>query len=447
MYARTFIALVVPCAHALLQKDNIGKLPALGWNSWNAFGCNVDDTKIMTAANQIVALGLKDAGYEYVNIDDCWSIKSGRNTNDQQIIPDPSKFPTGVIGTAQKIHSLGLKIGIYSSAGVSTCAGYPASLGHEAIDAATWAAWDIDYLKYDNCGVPPSWNDQYSDCVPELSGGPYPNGTCPNLQNPAPRGYDWSQSNSFRRYAMMRDALLAQNRTMLYSLCNWGLAGVDSWGNATGNSWRSSGDIDPLWSRIMEILNFNSFQLNSVGFWGHNDADMLEVGNGGLTDAECRSHFAFWAAMKSPIIIGTELERLKKGLVDVLKNQYLLAFNQDDVYGGPATPYKWGVNPDWTFNKTSPAEYWSGRSSGGTLVLAFNSLGTQAAREILWEEVPELNGGHSWMVTDIWTGVSLGCVEKGIRRTLDSHDTMGFMIGERCGKGQIVSAEGLQGEL
>ncbi|CAL3966924.1 unnamed protein product [Diplocarpon coronariae] len=353
MYLRALPVLAaLPGVHCLLQKDNVGKLPALGWNSWNAFYCDIDEAKIMTAATQMVALGLKDVGYEYVN----------------------------------------------------------------------------------------------NACVPELSGGPYPNGTCPDLQDPAPEGYDWSQSNSARRYELMRDALLAQNRTILYSICSWGLAGVNSWGNATGNSWRSSGDIDESWARIMEIFNFNSFQLNSVGFWGRNDPDMLEVGNGALTDAECRSHFAFWAAMKSPVIIGTELGKLKSSLVDLLKNQYLLSFNQDEVYGGPAVPYKWGVNPDWTFNKTNPAEYWSGRSTEGTLVLALNSLGASAARQILWEEVPELKSGRNWRVTDIWSGKSR-CVAGGIHRTLQSHDTMGFIVGEQCGEGEAESMDGLQTEL
>lgn len=368
-------------------------------------------------------------------VDDCWSVKSGRNSTTKQIIPDPYKFPRGISGTASQIHALGLKIGIYSSAGTGTCAGYPASLGYEKIDAATWAAWGIDYLKYDNCGVPWDWSDQYAACMPEFSGGPFPNGTCPNLSNPAPKGYDWSQSNSTKRYGIMRDALLAQNRTIQYALCNWGLAGVDSWGNGTGSSWRSTGDIDQNWGRTVEILNLNSFALNSVDFWGHNDADMLEVGNGQLTDTESRSHFAFWAAMKSPLIIGTDLSVLKKSLVDLLKNKYLLAFNQDDVFGKPATPYKWGTNPDWTFNATNPAEYWSGRSKAGTLVLAFNSLGTNATREIKWSEVPELKGGDRWMVTNIWNGSSLGCVKGGIKEMVQSHDTIGYMVGEQCGKG------------
>lgn len=137
-----------------------------------------------------------------------------------------------------------------SGAGETTCAGYPASLGHESLDAETWAGWGIDYLKYDNCGVPSNWTDQYNFCVPEGSGN-FPNGTCPNLSNPAPAGYDWTSSNTFKRYTAMRNALLGEKRTILYSLCDWGQADVNTWGNETGNSWRMSGDITGM---------FHSFQ-------------------------------------------------------------------------------------------------------------------------------------------------------------------------------------------
>ncbi|KAF8851686.1 glycoside hydrolase [Acephala macrosclerotiorum] len=438
MYTTSFVLIALWVLNArrgdaLVLKEEVGRLPALGWNSWNAFHCDVDEGKIMTAANQIVSLGLKEVGYEYVNIDDCWSVQSGRNTTTQQIIPDPVKFPDGISGTADKVHALGLKIGIYSSAGTATCAGYPASIGYEAIDAATWAAWGIDYLKYDNCNIPSNWADEYTACVPEYI--PLINGSCPTTSQTAPPGYDWSTSNSAERFRRMRDALLAQNRTILYSLCQWGTADVWAWGNDTGSSWRMSGDIDPSWSRIVEIMNENSFELNSVGFWGHNDADMLEVGNGDLTLEENRSHFAFWAAMKSPVIIGTSLDTLSQTLVDVLKNKYLLAFNQDRTYGGPATPYKWGTNPDWTFNATNPAEYWSGKSEAGVLVLAFNSLNEAAEREIVWSELPEYKTDwcESFEVTDIWTGKNLGYVAGGISRNLSAHDTMGFLVTQKCG--------------
>ncbi|KAK2763209.1 hypothetical protein FQN54_009845 [Arachnomyces sp. PD_36] len=423
----------VPAITALVEPDGTGKLPALGWNSWNAFKCDVDEEKIMTAANEIVDLGLKDLGYSYVNIDDCWSIMDHRDPDTGRIIPDLEKFPSGIKGVADKIHDMGLKVGIYSSAGTETCAGYPASIGNELIDAETWAEWGIDYLKYDNCGVPEEWEDEYADCVPDpVNGGPFPNGTCPDLENPAPEGYDWTTSNTVKRYNAMRDALQQQNRTILYSLCNWGDAAVSSWGNGTGASWRMSDDIYPEWPQIAQILNQNSFLLNSVGFWGHNDPDMLEVGNGELTVAEARSHFALWAAMKSPLILGASLDTIGDEFLDIIRNEYLISFNQDEQIGEPATPYKWGYNEDWTFDPEHPAEYWSGASSEGTLVLMLNTEDETSNRTAAWDEIPELQGHGSYKVTDIWTRKSLGCISGEYTAQLESHDTAAFIVTDKC---------------
>ncbi|KAJ5398244.1 hypothetical protein N7509_006357 [Penicillium cosmopolitanum] len=433
MLALTFSSLaLLPLSNALVREDGVGRLPALGWNSWNAFGCDVDSEKIMTAANEVVNLGLKDLGYEYVNIDDCWSIKNTRNASTHRIIPDPSKFPDGISGVASQVHDLGLKIGIYSSAGETTCAGYPASLGYEKVDAEAFAEWGIDYLKYDNCGVPSNWTDKYTDCVPDGSGS-FPNGTCPDLDNPAPKGYDWTSSKTFTRYTMMRDALLGANRTIFYSLCDWGQADVNTWGNETGNSWRMSGDITADWARISEIANENTFKMNYVGFWGHPDPDMLEIGNGNLTAAENRAHFALWAIMKSPLIIGTALNNISDANLAVLKNKYLLDFHQDPVIGRSAHPYKWGYNPNWTFDAEHPAEYWSGPSSTleGTLVLMLNSENVTTSRTAVWNEIPELDGG-SYQVIDAWSGKDLGCVKDQYTASLSSHDVSVLIVKGNC---------------
>lgn len=182
-------------------------------------------------------------------------------------------------------------------------------------------------LKYDDCGVPPEWTDEYTSCVPDTgnNAGPFPNGTCPDIPNPAPTGYNWRDSRSAQRYRRMLDALNNNKhspaRPILYSLCNWGKADMNTWGNETGNSWRISGDISPGrgevgpdrvriadWTRIAEIANEGSFLgRRYAGFWGWPDADMLDVGNdeGNLTLAENRAHFALWAVMKSPLLIGT----------------------------------------------------------------------------------------------------------------------------------------------
>jgi alpha-galactosidase len=249
-----------------------------------------------------------------------------------------------------------------------------------------------------------------------------------------PPDYDYTHSNTYKRFEIMRDAILAQSRPMLYSLCEWGEAGVQQWGNQTGSSWRMSGDIEPPWRRILDILNQNSFYLHNTDFWGHSDADMLEVGNDGLTVQECRSHFALWAAMKSPLLIGTDLAKISDEMVDILKNQYLLAFNQDDVFGKPAMPYKWGTNPDWTFNASYPAEFWSGASQQGTLVLMFNPHNSTRTKCAVWAEIPQLKKtmAHAYVVTDVWTGEDLGCVQRSVEVDVEPHDTAAFLIGDAC---------------
>ena len=188
----------------------------------------------------------------------------------------------------------------------------------------------------------------------------------------------------------------------------------------------------------MELLNANSFYLNHVNFWGHSDPDMLEVGNPGLSAAEARSHFALWAAMKSPLLIGTDLAAISADSLAVLKNKHLLAFNQDSVHGAPATPYKWGTNPDWTFNMSFPAEYWSGAYQGGTLALVFNPYPTAQARNITFDEIPELRRGrgrgrhHVYRAIDIWTDNDLGCFVDHIPVDIQGHDTAGVILREGC---------------
>lgn len=158
------------------------------------------------------------------------------------------------------------------------------------------------------------------------------------------------------------------------------------------------------WNYVMFILNINSFLMNAVDFWGHNDLDMLEVGNAGLSLAEQRTHFAFWAATKSPLIMGCDLTEVSDESRAIMLNKPLLDFNQDDVYGKPAKPYKWGTNADWTFNASHPAEYWSGKSKQGVLVLLLNNNGAARNLTVDFGEVPDLNPNKSYTVTDAWTG-------------------------------------------
>lgn len=172
----------------------------------------------------------------------------------------------------------------------------------------------------------------------------------------------------------------------------------------------------------------NSFILNDVDFWGHNDADMLEVGNGGLTIEESRTHFAMWAAMKSPLMMGAPLANMSQEHIDLLRNNYILRFNQDAKYGAPAKPYKWGINPNWTFNATNPAEYWSGKSEVGTMVFMMNTLTTPRNMTALFSEIPELKRGNTYIVTDVWAGKSLGRYKNSVELVVAGHDTAVLLL-------------------
>ena len=181
---------------------------------------------------------------------------------------------------------------------------------------------------------------------------------------------------------------------------------------------------------MTRIINENTFRQNFLSFYNHNDMDMLEVGNGDLTAEETRSHFALWAALKSPLIIGTNISALSDDNLAILKNEALLAFNQDTNVAAPATPYKWGTNPDWTFNETWPAEFWAGNSSNGTLVLLLNPGDDTAQKEAVWSEIPGLEGSE-YQVTDVWSGDNLGCLTS-YPVNVSSHDTAVVLVGAEC---------------
>jgi len=377
----------------------VGKLPALGWNSWNAYRCDINHDKVVAAAEAFITLGLKDVGYEYINIDDCWPLMA-RDSATGRMVPDPSKFPDGISGVASKVHGLGLKFGIYSDAGTTTCAGYPGSLGHEDVDAATWAEWGVDYLKYDNCNVPGNWSDS---------------GT--------PQNNDWYNSNSAIRYRQMTAALDDSGRTFQLSICIWGAANVWTWGSRVGHSWRMSGDSGANWNYIKSILTTNTNYLDHINFYAHNDMDMMEIGNGDLTVAEQRTHFAAWCFLKSPILLGTDLSQLTAAELAIIKNTELLAFSQDNRIGVPAkafTPYDGAPS-------TSPPEYYTGKSSKGVHVFAINIGDSAATKTFDFAKVSGLGSGR-YVVHDMWTGKDLGTFSGNYSTSVDAHDTVAYYI-------------------
>ncbi|KFA68339.1 hypothetical protein S40285_09031 [Stachybotrys chlorohalonatus IBT 40285] len=422
------VPVMAATAAAIVSPDGTGRLPALGWNSWNEYACDISEEVFIRVADLFVEYGLQDLGYEYVNIDDCWSNRELRRDNvTGRIIPDYVKFPNGIHGLAEQIHARGLKLGIYGDAGTLTCGGFEGSLGFEQIDADTFAEWGVDYLKYDNCNVPEEWTDEYI-FYPEHTDNAVP-----------PPGYWYGDSRTAERYNAMRDALLDQNRTVQYSLCAWGHARVETWGNETGHSWRMWGDIVPEWKGqytyswgLVPIITQAARHWNDTDFWGHNDWDMLEVGNGNLTLAESRTHFAMWAAFKSPLIIGTRLEGITQPVLDILRNKELIAFNQDPVYGVGVRPFNYGCHIPIPNNETEhPPSHYVGSSTKGIHLFLLNSYESERSIDVAFDEVPGLRSlgeDEEYIVHDMWTGKDIGVFKGSYTATIESHDTAALRI-------------------
>ncbi|MEY4547570.1 MAG: hypothetical protein RL685_3765 [Pseudomonadota bacterium] len=273
--------------------EGLALTPPMGFNDWNAFGCEVTETLIKETADFFVSSGLKEAGYSYVNIDDCWALRE--RGADGKLVPDPQKFPSGIQGVADYVHSLGLKLGIYADAGTLTCAGYPGSLGKEELDAQTFADWGVDYLKYDNCS----------------------------------NQSDGSRQDYVNRYTAMRRAIDATGRPMVYSICEWGTSQPWEWATDVGQLWRTTGDITDTWPSVRSIIAFNAPLASFAGPGHWNDPDMLEIGNGGMTDTEYRTHMSLWSVMAAPLIIGTDLRVATPATLEILSNRELIAINQD----------------------------------------------------------------------------------------------------------------------
>ena len=327
------IMLATAAVQATAQKwENLAETPQMGWNSWNKFQGNISEEVIKGIADAMVEEGLLEAGYTYLNIDDCWH---GKRDADGFIQVDAKKFPSGMKALADYVHSKGLKMGIYSDAGTETCGGYPGSLGHEYQDAIQYARWGIDYLKYDWCNTP----------------------------NINPKG----------AYTLISDALRAAGRPILLSMCEWGNSHPWKWARDVGHSWRTTPDIwcdfDSLrvfpgytLFGVMQCINFNDSlrQYAGPGHW--NDPDMLEVGNG-MTENEDRAHFTMWCMMASPLILGNDLRNMSDATRRIILNKEMIAIDQDPLgvqglhycdLDGLSFWFKPLKNGDWAFTILNP---------------------------------------------------------------------------------------------
>lgn len=365
------ILLVLP---TILALDNgLGRVPPMGWNSWNKFHCNIHEDLVKDAANKLIELNLSALGYVFVNIDDCWMAPERDSEGNYQA--DPHKFPSGMRTMGNYLHNHGLLYGIYTSAGTKTCQGLPGSLGFEERDAQTFSEWGIDYLKYDNC---------YNRGIPSID-----------------------------RYPKMRDALNATKRPIFYSLCQWGVEDVWKWAPAVGNSWRSTGDISPHWNSIK--ANFLSSQKhihrNQHGAWA--DPDMLEVGNGNLTHDEEWTHFALWALVKAPLLLGMDLSTITPETLNIISNQNLIQVNQDP-----------GALPATCFVGCDYDSVWSAYATvvtgGDTVAIIVNWKDTELENITLAGQnvgvVPR--HGQNIKVTDLFTDQMLGIFDFQQLKTL-----------------------------
>ena len=370
--------------------------PPMGWNSWNMFGSAVHETVVREISEAMVSSGLKDCGYEYIVIDDCWSQKGGRDRNGD-LVPDPQKFPSGMKALTDYLHGLGFKVGIYSDAAKLTCGGHPGSYRFEDQDAARWAAWGFDFLKYDYCNAP------------------------------------FDQAEAIRRYTRMGEALRKTGREFLFSLCEWGGRGPHLWGRSVGgHAWRVSGDVFDSWINIwmpdwktygvgvdvsIDLAN-DLHEFGGPGGW--NDLDMLVVGlrgkgqisGGGMSFIEYQTHMSMWCMACSPLMIGCDVRKLDRETASLLMNQEVLALSQDPL-GRPA----------WRAKQFGPCEVWKKPLADGSTAVALINRGSTGcdillkASDIGLLDQPKL-------VRNLWAGEAIADFKVELTQRVQPHETI-----------------------
>ena len=363
----------------------LAKTPPMGWNSWNTFGNDISESLLKETADAFIDQGLKEAGYEYVVIDDCWS-KMAREKG--KLVADPDKFPGGMKALAGYIHGKGLKFGIYSCAGTKTCAGYPSSLEHEFADARTFADWGVDYLKYDYCNRPDAIDGHIL----------------------------------YRRMAM---ALRNCGRDILFSACTGGnLADEEKRVRGSGaHIWRSTHDIQDSWSSIADIVRLQEGKDGTSALGCFNDMDMLVVGMygkgnvalGGCTDEEYRTHFSLWCMMNSPLMIGCDVRNMSAAAREILTNKEVIALNQDEE-GRQA--YVASNNYDWNTHYA----YAKPLSNGEYAICLVNMDDNKGRVNLFWWDMGlPTASGYGFMLRDLWAHEDLGVFAEGVSAELEPH--------------------------
>lgn len=377
--------------------EGLALTPQMGWNSWNKFGTGINEQMVKEMADALISTGLKDAGYNHILLDDGW-MDMERDAQGN-LVPHPEKFPNGIKVVADYVHSKGLKFGLYNCAGSKTCAGYPGSRGHEYQDALKYAEWGVDYLKYDWCST--------------------------------------GKLNAEEAYTTMRDAIYAAGRPILLSICEWGTDAPWKWAQSVGHSWRTTGDIYNCFSckhdhggyyswGALNILNMrDQDELRKAAGPDHwNDMDMLEVGNGGLTPDEERTHFALWAILNSPLLLGNDLRNMSPQTLGILTNKEIIAINQDSLgiqgfkYKKEGTVEIWVkpmVNNEWAicfFNRSQqPTEF------------TFNWEGTTIKDNVFDREIT-FNRDNIYKLRDLYQQKVIGNTKKALKQKLEPNQSL-----------------------
>jgi alpha-galactosidase len=386
------LVLIAAVAPAAAKPDLLAQTPPMGWNSWNKFGCNIDERIVREMADAMVSSGMKDAGYRYVNIDDCW--QGGRDAQGN-IAPDAKRFPSGIKALADYVHAQGLKLGIYSDAGAKTCGGHEGSRGHEYQDARSYAAWGVDYLKYDWC----------------------------NAEDLRPQG----------AYKTMGDALRAAGRPVVFSICEWGNSKPWEWAPGIGHLWRTTGDIHACFDckkdngtwitwGVLHILDLQQ-GLRAYAGPGHwNDPDMLEVGNG-MSPGEDRAHFSLWSMLAAPLLAGNDLRAMPPEVSAILTHREVIAVDQDRL----------GIVG---FRASSPGEieiWWKPLEQGAWAVCALNRSARPQKLQLDWRKQTIVDSvakrdaqlaTTTYAIRDLWTQQSLGTTQDVLNAVLPSHEVL-----------------------
>jgi alpha-galactosidase len=373
--------------------ENLAKTPPMGWSSWNKFGCEINEDIIKSVADAMISTGMKEAGYEYINIDDCW--QSDKRDESGNIIANSKKFPSGIKSLADYIHSKGLRLGIYSCAGEKTCAGFPGSRGHEFQDAKTFASWGIDYLKYD-------WCNTYTQ-------------------------------NAEASYIIMSQAIREAGRPIVFSICEWGKSEPWIWAKNVGHLWRTSGDIQDCWDCTkswggegwLKILDKQTKLSSYAGPGAWNDPDMLEVGNGNMTDAEYKAHFSIWCMISAPLIAGNDLRNMSEESKEILTNKAVISVDQDILGLQGFIAYK-----------DSKLEIWMKKLSGGNIAVCFfnrsdNNIPLNINWQTFWGHEGIYGNGFtqfqidkSYRIIDLWNKNYIGTTSDSFKADLGKHSVI-----------------------